>query len=325
MRRKRIKAEGCGVYHCISRAVAGAFLFDDAAREQLRRMLWRVAAFSGVEVLTYCVLSNHFHVLVRVCPAGEQTGLDRAEILRRYRAFYSVSPSLGYPTPEVLQAIFDAGGEEAAKWEERLKVRMGDVSEFMKTLKQRFTTWYNQKHERFGTLWAERFTSVLVENSAFSLKTVAAYIDLNAVRAGLVADPGDYRWCGYAEAMDGSEDALHGLRAVADVTSPREALESYRVALFGKGSIRRRESERVIDWAAAKKILEKGGRLDRSTLLRFRLRYLSRGLVLGSKGFVEKWKSQTRLGSVPLAPDEGEPGLATLSRGRRTHRDTFGV
>ncbi len=40
---------------------------------------------------------------------------------------------------------------------------------------------------------------------------VCAYVDLNAVRAGMVEDPADYRWCGYGEAVDGSNrEALGG-------------------------------------------------------------------------------------------------------------------
>ena len=69
---------------------------------------------------------------------------------------------------------------------------MGDVSAFMKTVKQRFSVWYNQSHARYGTLWADRFKSVLVEGDTRALATVAAYIDLNPVRAGMVEDPGKY-------------------------------------------------------------------------------------------------------------------------------------
>ncbi len=50
----------------MSHTVAGTPYFDDRAKEVLRKMIWQVAAFSGVEVLTYCIMSNHFHVLVRV-------------------------------------------------------------------------------------------------------------------------------------------------------------------------------------------------------------------------------------------------------------------
>jgi hypothetical protein len=52
----------------------------------------------------------------------------------------------------------------------------------------------------------ERFKSVLVEDGE-ALRTMAAYIDLNPVRAGMVKDPKDYRWCGYGEAMGGGTAA----------------------------------------------------------------------------------------------------------------------
>ena len=53
-------------YYVMSRTAGGAFLFDDEAKEAFRLMLWRMATFIGVQVLTYCVMDSHFHVLVRV-------------------------------------------------------------------------------------------------------------------------------------------------------------------------------------------------------------------------------------------------------------------
>jgi putative transposase len=44
---------------------------------------------------------------------------------------------------------------------------------------------------------------VLVEGAGYALTTMAAYIDLNLVRAGIVGDPKDYRWCGYGAAVAG--------------------------------------------------------------------------------------------------------------------------
>ena len=69
----------------MSHSVSGTPYFDERAKEILRKMIWQVADFSGVEVLTYCVMSNHFHVLVRV-PVPDQ--LSDAELLRRYRVLY---------------------------------------------------------------------------------------------------------------------------------------------------------------------------------------------------------------------------------------------
>ena len=61
--------------------------------------------------------------------------------------------------------------------------RMHDVSWLMKTIKQRFAASFNASRERFGPVWSERFKSVLVEGDLKALRTVAAYIDLNAVRS----------------------------------------------------------------------------------------------------------------------------------------------
>ena len=63
----RIKIGGqIAIYHCVSRTVAGERLFGDVEKEQLRTMIWAQAQFCGLEVLSYCVMSNHFHVLVKV-------------------------------------------------------------------------------------------------------------------------------------------------------------------------------------------------------------------------------------------------------------------
>jgi hypothetical protein len=74
--------------------------------------------------------------------------------------------------------------------------RMHDLSCFVGELKQRISQRYNLKTERKGPLWEDRFKSVLVQGSPGVLATVAAYIDLNAVRAGIVVEPKDWRWCG---------------------------------------------------------------------------------------------------------------------------------
>ena len=58
------------VYHCMTRTVNGELLFKDREKEVLRKMLWQVADFCGVEILTYCIMSNLFHVLLQVPDGG---------------------------------------------------------------------------------------------------------------------------------------------------------------------------------------------------------------------------------------------------------------
>ena len=59
-------------YYCISRVVNWEFVFGDVEREQFVQFMREYEAFCGVRVLTYCILSNHFHVLVQVPERPEE-------------------------------------------------------------------------------------------------------------------------------------------------------------------------------------------------------------------------------------------------------------
>jgi len=109
----------------------------------------------------------------------------------------------------------------------------------MRLLKQRFSQWFNTIHSRKGTLWEERFRSVLVEGGE-ALRTVSLYVDLNPVRAGIVKDPKDYRWSSYGEAVAGVRRAVEGLCAIIEdlssfPQSEQRYLAHYRVQLFARG------------------------------------------------------------------------------------------
>jgi len=73
-------------YHLISRIANRSFYFGEEERTGLVARMWRVAYFSCVEVLAYCVMSNHFHILAYVPPPHE---LDEGEVLARVRTLYT--------------------------------------------------------------------------------------------------------------------------------------------------------------------------------------------------------------------------------------------
>lgn len=336
-RKRRIRVRGEeGYYHCIARIVGGERLLGDREKEVFRVMLRKVTAFSGVQVVTFAVMDNHVHLLVRI-PGGGATRetVDDAELVRRFEGLYGVGRSAYLPAPSVLTRLLSENGTIGRQWRNRLLARMHDLSAFMKTLKQRFTIWYNHENQRFGTLWAENFTSLLVEPTTLALKTVAAYIDLNPVRAGLVPDPADYRWCGYAEAVSGATPAQRGICLALGNESENwiEVAKAYRVLLFGRGSMPAAGKARIAP-EAADAVLRAGGRIPLPELLRRRLRFLSHGGVLGSAAFVGRFSDATGRPSnsppgmddtaessppphpsMPLV-DEGSPGetLAVLRR-----------
>ena len=324
MRQARIKVAaetGEAVYHCLSRAVAGDWLFDDQAKEVLRRQFWQGADYCGLEILTYVILSNHFHVLVRV---PQKTVVTDAELLRRYQVLYPRPTRYQAARLEVIKQQLAVDGSEAQRWRRRQLAQMGDISPFMKLVKQRFSVWFNRNHGRIGTLWTERFKSVLLESEDWVLSTVAAYIDLNAVRAGLVEDPKDYRFCGYAEAVAGSESARTGLRAIVRGPDWGAVQAAYRQVLFGTGA-EPREHKAAIPTEALTRVVAEGGRLPLATVLRCRIRYFSDGAVLGSQTFVAgqlaAYRARTgrreRTGVRLLPPVTDWGGMATLRGLRR--------
>ena len=193
------------IYHCVSRVVDRRFVFGDEERGKFRMFMRMMENFSGCRVLSYCVMSNHFHILLEV-PPMPIGGLSDAELLKRLGVFYGEN-FVKFVADELLAARTEggvAGGnpERVTEIHSRFTKRMHDLSDFMKTLLQRFTRWFNRTHNRTGTLWEDRFKSVIVE-SGTAARTMAAYIDLNPVRAGMVEDPADYRWSSYGEAVGG--------------------------------------------------------------------------------------------------------------------------
>lgn len=296
MTRRRIRvAAGEGYYHCISRVVAGESLLGEMEREVFARALNRAAEFCGLRILTYAIMSNHFHVLVAV-PDGSVRP-DDSELVRRYAVLYGAEHSPFRPSPVQLAEILRGGGRDAERIRRRLLARMHDVTPFMQLLKQRFALWYNRTHARFGAFWAERFKSLLVEPSLRALSTVAAYIDLNPVRAGLVRDPADYRWCGYAAAMGGVSAAVQGVAEIVRGTGTDRStgLAVYRRILFDRGE-RSVDGKASLDREHVLSVLRDGGKVSLPELLRCRIRYFSEGRVLGSRSFVESIAQEATAG-----------------------------
>jgi len=294
------------------------FRFLDDEREAFRMFMRMMENFSGCRVLSYCVMSNHFHILLEV-PAMPEGGISDAELLRRLGVFYG-EDFVKSVADELLAARTEGGVEggnpaRAAEIHARFTYRMHSLSEFMKTLLQRFTRWFNRTHERTGTLWEERFKSVIVE-SGTAARTIAAYIDLNPVRAGMVEDPADYRWSSYGEAVGGGprgngkkareglvraienpearhqnpeedlskrwKDASRRYRRLLGMALERKTL-SAKVEVSGKMRISKNDAE-AMESGDNQTILPE---LSVAKMLRCRVRYFTDGAVIGSREFVD--------------------------------------
>lgn len=305
MRQSRIRGLGLSYYHCLSRIVGRDFLLGDEEKEHFVVLLRKLEAFHGVRAVTYCVMSNHFHLLLEIPDPAITASLDRETILHRIGLLYDE-----FTVETVRQELERAAAAENSRWEkevlDRYRGRMGNLSTFVQELKQRFSSWYNRRHQRKGTLWEERFKSMLVEGDEKALLTIAAYIDLNPIRAHMVDKVEDYRWSGYASAVGGNHWARIGLGRILR-NSPRvsgddferqwnETGKVYRLWLYDQGEVRRSSDKTEagkprgkggFTRAEVEAEVANDGTIPLHRVIRLRVRYLSDGAVFGSAAFVE--------------------------------------
>jgi len=342
------------IYHIVTRIVDRRFVLEAGEKEQLRILLRMYERFSGCRILSYCLMSNHLHVLLEVppgCEKGELLGLSDDELVRRLGGLYSRN-AIAIVEREIaaaraMMAGSSAEGEELTEVEReenkrlgreaheaihaRYSYRMHSLSEFFKGMLQRFTCWFNRKHGRRGTLWESRFRSVIVQDG-LAARTMAAYIDLNPVRAGMVEDPADYRWSSYGEAVGGgrgAKKAQEGLVRAMFSFGEREvskrswaqggAGKEYRRILIAAGM--EQSEERSHSGAKRKVVIRKG--MDRekarkelerlsqegakdlkiSKVVSSRVRYFSDGAVIGSRAFVDGVFQKSRAHFGPKRKD----------------------
>ncbi|MCC5842217.1 MAG: hypothetical protein JJT96_19025, partial [Opitutales bacterium] len=237
--------------------------------------------------------------------------------------------SLGLDADD-LEVILRHNGDSAEGIRRRLKARMGDVSVFMREVKTRFTLWYNGERGTVGTFWAERFRSVIVEADTAAQRMVAAYIDLNPVRAGLVEDAGAYAFSGFGEACVGGSAARRGIaRIEGQVVWSTRSHEHYQARLcsrLGPGMRSRRGDQKTAATGAIKEEKMPGSVVHEGAGLLSKIRAFSESWVVGSVAWVESFcAADGGLGykrgrkPQPVAP-EGGADFATVATVGKRHR-----
>ena len=248
------------VYHIMSRTALAGFVIGDIDKEYFLRLIKKVSSAYFVEVFGFCIMDNHFHLMVQMNPGSDYSD---EEIKRRHKYYYGENSKL-----ELIEGQIPYFRE-----------RWSDLSEYVKDIKQTFSRYFNKRHNRKGYFWSERFKSIIVEKEE-ALINCLAYVDLNPVRARMVSRPEEYRWSslGYHMQADNKDDFLStdfGLSEFA-FKGDDERLSHYRLYLHRKG-MPVHETEQVTEFGITK--------YDR---LRYRTRYFTDSGIIGSKAFVSK-------------------------------------
>ena len=193
-RRARVKPEGRHYYHIMNRITLKMDLInEDNIKEMLLDSIERAAFFSGVNIFAFAIMDNHYHLL---CEAGrneDEAIPDESEIISRVA--YLKGTAAAEELAEKWTALRAKGDALAVDAEiARLRARMGDLSEFVKTYTEVFSQRIRREKGYVGRIWQDRYKSVLVE-SGVAFQTIRKYIENNPVKANIVSDPKENIWC----------------------------------------------------------------------------------------------------------------------------------
>jgi REP-associated tyrosine transposase len=258
------------VYHVMSRTALPGFPMESVENDFLLGLIKRFSRLYFTEILGFCLMGNHFHLLVKMLPESD---FSDADIKERCRQHY---------------------GDEYAFTDGQLphfRIKLASLSEFVRDIKVNFTRYYNRRHNRRGYFWGDRFKSVIVDRGE-TLVNCLAYIDLNPLRAGIVKRPEEYRWSsiGYHMQTDNKDNFLStdfGLKEF-NVRSEKERVRRYRKYMYEAGSIDRPDKGKVkvIDPRVLLKEKSKDFKITQASRLRYRTRYFTDSGIIGSKEFV---------------------------------------
>lgn len=258
------------VYHVMSRTALDGLPFGPVEKDAFVDILKRFSRVYFAELLGFCVLDNHFHILVKMLP---DEALEDEEVRKRYAVCY---------------------GEDAVFPVERMnhyRQKWTSLSEFIRDIKQTFSRYYNRRKGRRGTLWGERFKSVIVEKGE-TLIHCLAYIDLNAVRAGIVKRPDEYRWCSLGHhSQTGNKDGFlsmdFGLQEFGEMDN-KERFRRYRRYVYEAGAVDRSEDKnrKVINSKSVEKERKRDFVPTATDRFLNQTRYFTDSGIIGSREFV---------------------------------------
>ena len=257
------------VYHVISRTALDGFPLGDIEKDYLLSLIKYLSKFYFADVLGFCIMSNHLHLVVRMHTTNH---LSDEEMQVR------------------IEKWFPEGREFGPRTIASFRERWSSLSKFIKDIKQGFTRFYNKRHNRKGYFWGDRFKSLIVQNGR-SLINLLAYVDLNPIRAGIVKRPELYRWCslGYHVQTNNKGNLLSmdfGMKEWGE-HDPAAIIRAYRQFVYETGAVDTGKGKQM-DADIVARERKKNFEIKRFELFCYRTRYFSDAGILGSKEFVQE-------------------------------------
>ena len=192
-RKSLVSLQDTPYYHLIGRCVRRAWLwgFDEyAGKDYSHRKQWvldrmtRLSQAFAVDVCSYAIMSNHYHLVVHVDQQRAKEWTTE-EVIERWGLIFKIPPFVRlYQSGEATKAECHAAEKKLRTW----RLRLHDVSWYMRCLNEYLARRANAEDRCRGRFWESRFKSqALLDDTG--LVTAMAYVDLNPIRAGIAATP----------------------------------------------------------------------------------------------------------------------------------------
>jgi putative transposase len=266
----RIKTEEGGAYYhlyCRTAGLKGEFPLDSPlCRRKMLDLIEHLSRVYCCSVLGFCLMGNHYHLVLWF---DKRRKMSREALFERARLLY----------PKTLLK-----GWLRANWA-RFEERIFDVSEYMRNFQAAFARWYNQTFARQGRFWGERFKSTLLEDEKHVVDCLL-YVELNPVRAGIVAQPEAYEGSSLFYREIGKDKWMMPLQDLMGQKKRYMSLRDYKAMIYYRGNVPTKGGQAAIPDRIVK--AEEARAFKTQGAYRKRMRHFVDGVVIGSKAYVRK-------------------------------------
>ena len=199
LRSEIYRPQEIAILHCTQRCVRRAYLSGIDAlsgtdysyrKEWIRQRIEKLASVFGLDILTYAIMSNHLHLVLRSRPDVVNAWSDRQVALRWLQIFPGkrIDEQLGDPTTHDVDTLVNDSERMAL-----VRLRLSDVSWFMRALSEPIARLANRQDKCTGCFWEGRFKAQRLLDEA-AILACCMYVDLNPVRAAMAESPADSKF-----------------------------------------------------------------------------------------------------------------------------------
>lgn len=264
-RTARHKSSEAAFYHLTNRVAGEPGWFPFKNHQARRKLLDMILFYVNVyrcRLAAFQIMGNHFHLIVHF---EKPRLLCREELKKSARKLYGQKA-------EVKTAAWTDD-----QWKAFNK-RLFDVSKLMANVNGFYAQWFNRKFGRRGHFWGDRFKNP----ELLGLEAVQdgiLYVELNAVRAGMVKRPEQWKWGSARWRLAGEDPRLIPLEELFPSGPETDGYSSYRARLYYRGAVPTRDNQAAIPRWILHQEQRRG--FTRAGAFRRRLRFLTDGLAVG--------------------------------------------